>query len=297
MNEQYWLHIDTGELDKVPYEHMDYIHRVPHKFGLTDKDVKVLKRGSQGHGKLMKKLFEKHFRRGMAVPTHRAPYVYFQTAKKDDNTFRILKRYLPKKWLNYNPANTEVRWESNSDYLVYLNLTEKPLTNLKQFMKSNTVDQLYQVGMPEYHKTISQYRESIGGIYKMDIVSLLGKSKSVRDVLLEKTTADQIGMAMAIAVSLESIDGVKKSIADDWDDHGAFSLIVTLKFKKSVFTHKNYFLPEDKNFSLSAVINKIKGKLGRDNYKIVDSPQKKYEGKHKDYLGYHSNYIKINLWL
>jgi len=164
MDERYWLHVDTGELDKVPpaYEHMDYVYRVPHKFGLTDKDAKVLKWA--GSSKLMKKLFEKHYRMGIVVPNYRAPYVYFQTAYKDDGTLKILKKHIPKEWLGYNPANTEVRWDSGLNYLAYLDLRGKALTNLKRFMESNTVNQLYQIGMPEYHKTITMYRESIRNI-------------------------------------------------------------------------------------------------------------------------------------
>jgi hypothetical protein len=107
------------------------------------------------------------------------------------------------------------------------------------------------------------------------------------------TNQIQIHKAKNVAKSLEDINGVTSSTADDWDDYGGFNLIVCLDFKKD----RGNYLPNTRDFNMIKITNEIRRRIKEYNAYIKEVPKRIYEknGWDNNFVGYYRDYIMIDL--
>jgi hypothetical protein len=152
---RYWIHAD-GKIDKlnVNRDHYDFVDRNPEKFGLPPGRMPDMKTD-------YKNILKDHFRVGYIRELNK---LYLETYRRDDKTYSILKRYIPSAIPRHG---VEVYWSQVADpHLEYLT------TTADKFFNAQNVAQLLQTDMPEYHKTITQFRET--------------SKTSIRNILLER---------------------------------------------------------------------------------------------------------------
>jgi hypothetical protein len=137
---KYWIHSD-GTVDKGGAfdTHLGMFTQNRERFGVPEGKT------------LTKDVYKKHFRVGYDTVTGKA---YIETYKIDNKTFSILKRYMPSEI----PRMVSIAWAQkiNNDYL---NITGD------RFFKAKNLEQLLQKDMPEYHKTITQFRECLRDLF------------------------------------------------------------------------------------------------------------------------------------
>jgi hypothetical protein len=139
--DKYWIH-SNGEVDKIgSSSHWDFVHSNPERFGLPVGHVKKV---------INNNILKNHFRVGYSFGPPLGILIYIETYYTDNNTLFILKKYMPPE---IPREGVRLLWAS-------IELPEL-WTTADRFFKSISVEQLTQKGVPEYHKTITQFREII----------------------------------------------------------------------------------------------------------------------------------------
>jgi hypothetical protein len=172
MFEAYWVHSD-GKVDAVPAEsfHLDFLVKNPEKFGVSQRDAKAIAREALGYRtmRVFYRIYKNHWRVGLHKGS-KGIEVYAHTLRLDEDTFSKLKRYVPTKL--YRGNDQQFTWESFIDGAIS--------TTVGKFMGAKNINQLTQKDTPEYHKIITQYRESIRDIVLSEALRSLLFRKQVR---------------------------------------------------------------------------------------------------------------------